>query len=91
MRAREMQVREFAESIGANPLGWNDAVGHVLDFLDDVDAMIGLSAVVDKIRTLPEWPQLRAVIRLAVLAWSSPSVLWVANKAFERLTVYFAV
>jgi hypothetical protein len=42
-----MQVRAFAESIGANPLGWDDAVGRVLDFLDDVDAMIRLAG---------EWP-----------------------------------
>jgi hypothetical protein len=53
---------------------------------DEVDAMMSLSAVIERIRSISEWPQLIRVVRLATVAWTSPSVLWLANKLFEKVS-----
>jgi len=52
----------------------------------DVDAMMALTSVISRIRSLSEWPQLARVIRFATIAWTSPTVLWIANKMFEKLS-----
>jgi len=53
--------------------------------VDSVGAMMGLTPVVNRVRKLPEWPQMQRTFRLAALAWSSPAVVWIGRKSLEKL------
>lgn len=56
-----------------------------LKVAESVETIMGLTSVVERVRMLPEWPQLHRTFRLVVLAWGSPVVVWAGEKGLTKL------